>query len=89
MSIGALSGEDIKKLKHTIEEAVKVKQEVKDLNEGMKDVVKHVADELNIPVGDLNKAIGIAFKKRENSKVLDEEKDKLDEIQAILDLVGF
>lgn len=85
MSIdSALSQDDIRKIKHTITEAVKVKQEVKDLNEGLRDVVKHVSEELGINLKDMNKAISIAFKQREHEDALEQEKDSMDTVEEIL-----
>lgn len=75
--------EDIERLKQLITEGVNVKQEIDDLNQGLKDTVKAIAEEMEIKPSQLNKAITIAFR---NS--LDEEREKMDEIEDILDIAG-
>jgi len=48
------------KLKQVINEGVTVLQEVTDLQEGLKETVKAVAEELDIKPAKLNKAIRVA-----------------------------
>lgn len=83
MALEALSSEDKAKLKHVIEEGLKVTQEIEDLRGGLKDTVKAVADELNIKPAVLNKAIRAAFKSS-----IDEEKETIDEVEEVLHHVG-
>lgn len=83
MSIEALSSEDRAKIKKLIEEGIRVKQEIADLNEGLKDVVKNVAADLSIAPKALNKAITMAFR-----STLNEEKDTLNDVEEILVLAG-
>ena len=78
-----LSTNDRLKLKNVVEEGLKVTQEVADLKEGLRDTVKAVAEELSIPVKDLNKAIRAAFKSS-----IDAEKESVDNVEEILHLVG-
>jgi hypothetical protein len=87
MALNALSHDEILKLRNTVVEAVKVKQEIQVLNEGLRDVVKHVAEELELNVSELNTAIKIAFKQQENPDTLQDEKDKLDTVEEILQVV--
>jgi len=89
MTIPTLSGDDQKKLAHFIQEGIKIKQEVADLNEGINDIKKHLADELDIPARELGKALTVAYKKRENSDALQEEQDVLDAVGEILEITGF
>lgn len=53
---------ETKKLKQVMTEGVQVKSEVDALNEGLKDAVAAIAEELNIKPAILNKAIRIAYK---------------------------
>ena len=50
------------KLKRLIEEGMQVKQEVSDLNAGLRETVKALSEELEIKPAMLNKAISVAFK---------------------------
>ena len=54
--------EEKNKLMTIIGEGSKVLQEVQDLQEGLRDTVKHVASELDIKPGILSKAIKVAHK---------------------------
>ena len=57
-----LNTEEQAKIKHVIESGIKVKQEVKDLSEGLRDTVKAVAEELDIKPALLSKAIAVREK---------------------------
>ena len=54
--------EEQAKLKRIIDEGANVLSEVEDLNSGLKDTVKAVAEELEIKPSLINKAIRIAHK---------------------------
>ena len=54
--------EEKQKLERLVNEGVTVLQEIEALNEGLKDTVKAVAEELDIKPGLINKAIKIAQK---------------------------
>ena len=56
------SQEDRKKIKHLIDEGVKVQREVEAMKEGLSDVVKDLSKEMDIPVSTFNKAIRAAHK---------------------------
>jgi len=81
-----LSADEKAKIKNTIEEAVKVKQEIADLNEGLKDVVTHVCEETGIPKKELNKAISISFKAQEDHRAYENAQDELDAVGELLAL---
>lgn len=66
--------EEKAKLERLISEGSNVLREVEDLNEGLKDTVKAVAEELNIKPATINKAIKIAHK-GDWHKVADEFED--------------
>ena len=51
----SINSSDVTRLKHLVTEGVRVKQEVEDLNEGLKETVKAVAEELEIKPKLLNK----------------------------------
>ena len=73
----------LKNLEATIKpEKCDILQESDDLRAGLRDTVKHIAEELDIKPTVLNKAIKIAYK---NS--LSEERDAFDDIEMILDTI--
>ena len=74
-----LNTEEQAKVKHVIESGIKVKQEVKDLSEGLRDTVKAVAEELEIKPALLTKAISVVFKES-----LDAEKQDIEELEELL-----
>lgn len=88
MSIESLSQDDKAKLKEIVDQGVRVLQEVKDMNEALRDTTKAVGDELNIKSAIINKAIKMAFKLTENSSAIEEEREKVDDVEEILVLVG-
>jgi transposase-like protein len=54
--------EEKAKLERLINEGVQIKYEIESLNEGLKETVKAVAEELDIKPALINKAISIAHK---------------------------
>ena len=74
-----LNTEEQAKVQHVIESGIKVKQEVKDLSEGLRDTVKAVAEELEIKPALLTKAISVAFKES-----LEAEKQDIEELEELL-----
>ena len=62
MSRSSYGPEEKAKLERLIKEGSNVLREVEDLNEGLKDTVKAVAEELQIKASTINKAIKIAHK---------------------------
>ena len=72
-----LNTEEQAKVKHVIESGIKVKQEVKDLSDGLRDTVKAVAEEIKPAL--LTKAIGVAFKES-----LAAEKHDIEELEELL-----
>lgn len=75
--------EEKAKLERLISEGSTVLREVEDLNEGLKDTVKAVAEELDIKPSLINKAIKIA-QKGEWHKVADE----FDDLETLVATVG-
>jgi transposase-like protein len=77
------SGEQKAKLTQLVNEGIQVLQEVEDLNAGLSDTIKAVAEELEIKPAILKKAIKIAQK----SKFTDANADH-EELTDILETVG-
>ena len=71
------------KLERLINEGVTVLQEVQDLQEGLRDTVKAVAEELEVKPALINKAIKIA-QKGEWNKVADD----FDDLETLIVTVG-
>ena len=84
MSDRTYGPEEKAKLERIIREGVTVLQEVEDLNAGLKDTVKAVAEELDIKPSLVNKAIKVA-KNRDWSKHYDEFED----LEAIVAITGY
>ena len=64
-------------------EGVRVRQEVDMLNEGLRETVKAIAEELELKPSLLNKAIRIAYKGD-----LQVHTNELDDVESILDAIG-
>jgi len=77
------SSEQKAKLTQVVNEGITVMQEVEDLNAGLSDTIKAVAEEMEIKPGILKKAVRIAFK----AKLTDENADHED-LNTILETVG-
>ena len=83
MSTRMYGPEEKAKLERLINEGSNVLREVEDLQEGLKETVKAVAEELQIKPSIINKAIKIAYK-HEFAKV----KDGFNEVEEVLHAVG-
>jgi cell division septum initiation protein DivIVA len=77
------SGDQKAKLTQIINEGVNVLQEIEDLNAGLSDTIKAIAEEMEIKPAILKKAIKIAQK----SKLTDTNADHV-ELNDILETVG-
>lgn len=77
------SSEQKAKLTQVINEGVAVLQEVEDLNAGLSETIKAVAEEMEIKPAILKKAVKIALK----SKLTDTNADH-EELNTILETVG-
>jgi hypothetical protein len=73
--------EEKTKLEKLINEGSTVLREIEDLQEGLKETVKAVAEELNIKPSIINKAIKIAHK--DNWRVHEEEWDEIEMILGV------
>lgn len=83
MTSRMFSSEQKAKLTQIINEGMTIMQEVEDLNAGLSDTIKAVAEEMEIKPAILKKAIRVAFK----SKLGDENADH-EELNTILETVG-
>lgn len=77
------SSEQKAKLTQVVNEGVAVLQEIEDLNAGLSDTIKAVAEEMEIKPAILKKAVKIAQK----SKLTDTNADH-EELNTILETVG-
>ena len=77
------SAEQKAKLTQIINEGVSVLQEIEDLNAGLTDTVKAIAEEMEIKPAILKRAIKIAQKSK-----LSETNDEHEELNTILETVG-
>jgi len=81
MAISNFSSDDQAKIKQIIQQGTNVKQEVQDLNEGLRDTVKAVALELNIKPAVLMKAINVRFKDSAAA-----EREDFEDLEVLLDI---
>ena len=84
MSDRTYGAEEKAKLERLVQEGVTVLQEIEDLQGGLKDTVKAVAEELNVKPSLINKAIKVAMK-RDWSRVADEYED----LETIVATIGY
>jgi transposase-like protein len=83
MSSKMFSGEQKAKLTQLINEGMQVLHEVDDLNAGLNDTIKAIAEELEIKPAVLKKAVKIAHKAK-----LGETNRDHDDLNTILETVG-
>lgn len=75
--------EEIARLKKLLQEGDQVLFEVEALNEGLRDTVKAIAEEMELKPSILMKAIKVAHKAK-----FTDERDNFDELETILEVVG-
>ena len=83
MSDRVFSSEEKAKLTQLINEGITVMQEVEDLQEGLSDTVKAIAEEMQIKPTVLKKAMRTAYKAD-----FDKHSDEYSELENILATVG-
>ena len=83
MSDRTYGAEEKAKLERLVNEGATVMQEIQDLQEGLKETVKAVAEELDIKPALINKAIKVAHK-GDWEKVADE----FDDLETLVVTVG-
>lgn len=79
----SISPDDKKRLADTESAALRMFQDIDDLKTGLKDLIKNVAEEMNIKPQALMKAYRLVHK----NKIAD-EKEMADDVQEILHLGG-
>jgi len=84
MSDRTYGAEEKAKLERLVREGVTVLQEVEDLNEGLKETVKAVAEELDIKPSLINKAIKIA-----KNRDWDQHADAYDDLETLVTTLGY
>ena len=84
MSERTYGAEEKAKLEALVREGVTVLQEVEDLNEGLKDTVKAVAEELDIKPSLINKAIKVA-----KNRDWDKHYDAFDDLETLVTTLGY
>tara|TARA_Y100001972_G_C7570217_1_gene286222 strand:+ start:234 stop:497 length:264 start_codon:yes stop_codon:yes gene_type:complete len=75
--------EEVARLKKLIQEGDQVLYEVEALNEGLRETVKAIAEEMDVKPGILMKAVKVAHKAK-----FTDERDNFDELETILEAVG-
>ena len=83
MSDRTYGAEEKAKLERLVNEGVTVMQEVEDLQAGLKETVKAVAEELDIKPALINKAIKIA-----KNRDWDKHYDEFDDLETLVTTVG-
>jgi len=83
MSDRVYGSEEKQKLERLVNEGVTVLQEIEDLQAGLKDTVKAVAEELNIKPSLINKAIKVAQKGD-----WDKHQDEFEDLETLVVTVG-
>jgi hypothetical protein len=78
-----LSAPDIAKLKQLVNDGCSVLQEVEDLNTGLNETIKAIAEEMDIKPAQLKKVVKYCYKSS-----LDEERAKMTEIEDIMESIG-
>ena len=84
MSDRVYGTEEKAKLERLIREGVNVQQEVEDLQGGLKETIKAVAEELNVKPSLINKAIRVA-KNRDWGR----HQDEFEDLETIVAITGY
>ncbi len=74
---------DKAEIKSLIERGLKVQQEISDLREDLKGLVKETAQKINVKPALLNKAIRVAFKSS-----LSKSREEVETLEEILEAAG-
>ena len=84
MSDRTYGAEEKAKLERLVKEGVTVLQEVEDLQQGLKETVKAVAEELDIKPALINKAIKVAQKRD-----WDKHADYFEDLETLVATLGY
>lgn len=83
MSDRTYGAEEKAKLERLVNEGVTVLQEVDDLNTGLSETIKAVAEELEIKPSLIKKAIRVAYKRD-----WDKHQDEFEDLETLVSTVG-
>lgn len=84
MSDKVFGAEEKAKLIQIVNEGVNVLQEVTDLQEGLRDTVKAVAEEMDVKPSLINKAIKVA-----KNRDWDKHYDEFDDLETMITTLGY
>lgn len=87
-----LNQDDANKLKELIDHGVQVKQEIKDLQDSLKERIDQSSRSLDIDKKKINSAIRAALKASEKGSsetVIEEEQESLDDVSYLLKQAGY
>jgi hypothetical protein len=89
MSTTQFVGADKAKISGLVHSGIDTLREIATLQEGLKDSVATVAEELDIDKALINKAIKAAYRKQaKNQNVIEDAQDELDTVEGILAAAG-
>ena len=77
-------GDEKAKLEKLVREGVTVLQEIEDLNQGLKETVKAVAEEMDVKPSLINKAIKVA-----KNRDWDRHYDEFDDLETMITTLGY
>lgn len=83
MAINTMNPSEKSKIKAIIDEGIRIKEEVKILQDSLRETVAAIAEELDIPKGTLSKAINVAYKGTFN-----DENEKITDVEELLVIAG-
>jgi hypothetical protein len=83
MDINKLGEDDRTRLRAIFTDVIQVLHDIDSLKEGAKETIKAAAEEIGVKPADLNLAIKTAYKQS-----LEEQKERMDTIQILLEAVG-
>ena len=84
MSDRVYGPEEKAKLERLVKEGVTVLQEIEDLQGGLKETIKAVAEELNVKPSLINKAIKVA-----KNRDWDKHYDEFDDLETLITTLGY
>ena len=77
-------GDEKAKWEKLVREGVTVLQEIEDLNQGLKETVKAVAEEMDVKPSLINKAIKVA-----KNRDWDKHYDEFDDLETMITTLGY